>query len=200
MSFIGKDEARRRRRARVTEWAESLPSGQFVDVQQMLGEIDEIDALRARVAELEAAGSVSPRPPLRGGTPWQILAPEGPSARRDGYAVVTADWSEDADRAEYYVAEQMTREVAEMLVRAGSVSPNDAHTSTARHTEWLTFGTEDGDEGVETFETEADAQRAADRWLRRGMTDVYVERHDVHVERRTVSTTTRTTAWKAETP
>lgn len=62
-------------------------------------------------------------------TPWQILAPEGPSARRDGYAVVTADWSADADRAEYYVAEQMTREVAEMLVRAGSVSPDDALTT-----------------------------------------------------------------------
>lgn len=54
MSFIGKDEARRRRRARVAEWAESLPSGQFVDVQQMLGDIDEIDRLRAELAETRA--------------------------------------------------------------------------------------------------------------------------------------------------
>lgn len=55
MSFIGPDEARRRRRARVAEWVESLPTPQYVDVQQMLADHDKIDRLRARVAELEAA-------------------------------------------------------------------------------------------------------------------------------------------------
>lgn len=65
-------------------------------------------------------------------------------------------------------------------------------------TEWLTVGTdEDGDEGAETFETEVDAVTAAGRWRIRGMTNVYVERHDVATTR-TVSTTTRTTAWKAD--
>lgn len=54
------------------------------------------------------------------GAQWQILTPDNPDTHPDGYAVVTADWSEDADRAEHYVAEGMTREVAELLVAAAA--------------------------------------------------------------------------------
>lgn len=72
-----------------------------------------------------------------------------------------------------------------MVDRVAAARPAGDDTTTLKHTEWLTVGTdEDGDEGAETFETAADAKRAADLWRRRGMTNVYVERHDV--------TTTRT--------
>lgn len=68
----------------------------------------------------------------------------------------------------------------------------DDTTSTLRHTEWLTIGTdEDGNEGAETFEAQLDAVAAATRWRIRGMTNVYVERHDV-------STTRTVTLWEAQ--
>ncbi|GEC25360.1 hypothetical protein PSA01_23890 [Pseudonocardia saturnea] len=113
----------------------------------------------------------------------------------------------ELDRLRARVAElEAGREIEQTMLRnaaariselEAAASPDDAPTTT-HHVEWLTVGTdEDGDEGVETFETEVEAVTAAGRWRIRGMTNVYVERHDVATTR-TVSTTTRTTAWKAD--
>lgn len=78
------------------------------------------------------------------------------------------------------------------VVRGRVTNVGDDTTSTLRHTEWLTIGTdEDGNEGAETFEAQLDAVAAATRWRIRGMTNVYVERHDV-------STTRTVTLWEAQ--
>ena len=80
--------------------------------------------------------------------------------------------------------DQCVREEVER--RAGSLPappPNDV----TAHVEWGTVGTdEDGDEGIETFESKDEAVEAAGRWRARGMTNVYVERHDVSTTRTVV--------------
>jgi hypothetical protein len=79
-----------------------------------------------------------------------------------------------------------------VVVRGRVTNVGDDTTSTLRHVEWLTIGTdEDGNEGAETFEAQLDAVAAATRWRIRGMTNVYVERHDV-------STTRTVTLWEAQ--
>lgn len=65
-----------------------------------------------------------------------------------------------------------------------TVGPADDVTA---HVEWATVGTdEDSDEGIETFESKNEAVAAAGLWRRRGMTNVYVERHDVSTTRTVV--------------
>lgn len=95
----------------------------LLDADQ-LSDDDTVDRLRAA---LVARTPQPARPPVRGGTPWRVV-PEGrpPEWKDDGYAVVTADWSETTDRAEHYVAERMTRETAELLVAAAGSAPPPA--------------------------------------------------------------------------
>lgn len=151
---------------------------------------DEIDRLRARVAELEAA---EPRP-----LPATI--------RGCANAVVDAwaDWSGDPDDVER-LSEAIN--ILHLELAAGSVSPDDAHTRVTTkswHEIRLRFTDNRGKTWDKRVRSDQDCGNDPERWRRRVAHGAALARDlretdpDAYLATRTVSTTTRTSAWKAE--